>query len=288
MKKKPNIPPAPQVQMLPIASISDHPSLKYLPTLEEASYMAVADEAEDTPDGDWSRLVVSIRETGLIEPIKVIANPNGGWWCVDGRSRLAAVLVLNTSPEWHGMTEIAAIVVEDIDVEAIARETMSRRNVPSFVGAYLYCRQHQDVLCAAKRGGDRSKVPTGTLPTQDQAAEACAVRKETIVACIAALKHFREHPADCERDEPRILAGLMHPSRFVHAAAGRAATVGKERRPTSFVSWAPKWKSMVSNLRGWDQWAESDRENAKALLAKEAAEWPEGFKAIVTEILNPQ
>jgi len=126
------------------------------------------------------------------------------------------------------------------------------------------------------------------LLTQKQCAEACGVRNETIIACVAALKHFRDHPADRERDEPKILAGIMHPNRYVHAAAGRAATAGKDRRPTSFVSWAPKWKSMVSNLRGWEQWAEADRENAKALLAKEAAEWPEGFKAIVTEILNPQ
>lgn len=287
MKKTNPTPTAdqPRIEMIRLALIDDHPALKYLPTLESAAAMIMTDEENDGdgPSGDWNRLVASIEAVGLIEPLKAMAAPEGRWWCADGRSRLAALRKI------HGHEgDVPVIVVTEIDAETIARETLSRRQAPPYVAAYFMCRQNEEAMCAAKRGGDRSKFPKGNLITQELVSLTCGCRLETVNACVAALRHFREHPADRERDEPKILAGLMHPSRFIHAAAGREATGGKERRPTSFVSWAPKWKSMVSNLRGWDEWAEADRDNAKALLTKEAAEWPEGFRAVITEILNPQ
>jgi len=281
----------PSIIMIPLTEIDDAPSLSYIPTLETAAELLKRDPDDITSDDeyrpgeDWTRLLASVRQYGVMDPIKFL-RVGDRKQCVDGRSRLAAAKQVFVETGKGG--EIPAIEVTDIDPETLARETLSRRNVPGYVLAYLYCRQHQTALLQTKRGGDRSKLPGASLLTQEGAAKACGCRFETISACVAALRHFAGHPADRERDEPMILAGLMHPSRFIHAAAGRAATAGGPRRPTSFTSWAPKWKSMVSNLRGWDEWAEADRENAKALLTKEAAEWPEGFRAVITEILNPQ
>lgn len=262
-----------------LGDLSDWPELAAVPTLERA---AALDLEKEGPALDWATLTESLVEVGQLETLKVVKNPDGGWWVVDGRSRRGALESLAFGPDY-------TVRIEEVTAaraECIARDSMKRRMLPRWSLVYMECLSHADELLSRGRGRPRKGDITDDTMTQARLAERCHVQPSIISICISAIRHFRAHPADREKLEPKILSGLMAPDRVLPAVAGAAATKDKSRTPFSWKTASPHLSALTTNFRAWAKWSAGDRDNFRTVLAKEVQAWPAEVVAIITETLT--
>lgn len=267
---------------VPLENLCDLPELSAIPTLETA---AALDSEKEGAAGDWYRLCHNLKAAGIKEALKVVKMGDGKWGVADGRSRRAAAVTLLAEGDQR-FRALPCVEIPAADAESIAIDSLHRRMVPSYVIAYMACLKHEGQLTARRRGRPSKSIDMTDAVTQETIAAATGVAQSVVSSCVSALRHFADRPADRERDEQRIMAGLLDPARVIHAATGRAATEGQPRRPSSYTSWLPKLKSFNSTVRGFEAWPESERNNAAAVLSQAASEWPEAFRAILTEALT--
>ncbi len=260
----------------------DAPELAAVPTLPQAAAMDVDREG---PACDCERLHASIVKYGVLEDLKAVKQPDGRWAVYDGRSRRELAQAIYDAGNFHrGKVMVSEITAEQAAV--IVMESLSRRNVPDYVLAYLRCLEFEGQLVAKKRGRPAKTLDEKDAVSQQSLADSLSVSIGTVNACVAALRWFQDHPADREKDEPKILAGLLSPERVIHAATGREATADKPRKPSSYESWLPKAKSFTSTIRDFDKWTENARANAAAALTKEACEWSGTFRTVMENALH--
>lgn len=281
-KKAPKMPGSGIFSAL-LTDLVDAPDLAHVPTLKEAADM---DEERSGPFGDWFRLKSNIKSAGrLHEPLKVCAIEGGKWQVLDGRSRRAAAEELWIEGEKQ-FVRVPCLEVRPEDAESLVTQSLARRMVPVYVLAYLECLRHEGQLLARRRGRPSKQIPAGDIVGQTVIAESLDCARSVVSSCVTALRWFADHPADRERDEPRILAGLLDPERVIHAATGREATADQPRRPSSYESWLPKLKSMASTIRSFADWPVAGRQNAEAALKASVADWPLEFCDLLRDILE--
>ncbi len=260
----------------------DAPELAAVPTLPQAAAMDIDREG---PACDWERLYASIHKHGVLEDLKAVKQPDGRWAVYDGRSRREGAQQIYDKGNFHrGKVMVSEITAEQASV--IVMESLSRRNVPDYVLAYLRCLEFEGQLLAKKRGRPVKSLDEKDAVSQQSLADDLSVSVSVVNACVGALRWFQDHPADREKDEPKILAGLLSPERAIHAATGREATADKPRKPSSFESWLPKAKSFTSTIRDFDKWTERARANAADALTKEACEWSNFFRTVMANALS--
>jgi len=281
-KKAPKMPGSGIFQVL-LTDLVDAPDLAHVPTLKEAAAM---DDERSGPFGDWFRLKHNIKAAGrLHEPLKVCAIEGGKWQVLDGRSRRAAAEELWLEGEKQ-FVRVPCLAVRPEDAESLVTQSLARRMVPVYVLAYLECLRHEGQLLARRRGRPSKQIPADDIVGQSVIAETLDCARSVVSSCVSALRFFADHPADRERDEPRILAGLMDPERVIHAATGRAATAGQPRNPSSYETWWPKLRSMGSTIREFADWPVAARQNAAIMLKKSVADWPLEFCDLLRDVLE--
>lgn len=270
---------------IPRLDIADMPDLAAVPTLAQAAAMDDGG-GDEGPSRDWNALKASMKKAGrVIEPLKCVRGEDGKWLCADGRSRRAAADFL----AGEGDKRFDVLPVMEITAEqaaTIVHESLNRRQVPAYVNCYLRCLEFEGQLTARKRGRPSKAIKEDDRVTQDQIAAECHVSQSTVADCVTALRLYADHPADRGRDEQRILAGLLSPERAIHAIAGREATKGQSRRPSSYESWLPKLKSFTSTLRNFGEWTPGNRKNAVAALTTEVAGWPVEFCDVMRDAIE--
>jgi len=196
---------------LPVADLKDHPSLGHVTMLP-----ALADYFKDNHHGDTARadkalemrrdcdaVLISVKENGVLEPIKVIQNPDGGWWVVDGRHRLHAARAA-------GLETIPAEDVSDAGFESFITESvLGRRHLTKRARAHFYVLLHPEIFENRPFGRPKKiKSPqNGDFLTLPEMARRAGVSETLMVDVITNEKKFQESPELRAANQPGIWAG---------------------------------------------------------------------------------
>lgn len=260
-------------------------------------------------------LAESVARDGIKQPLTVCRRPEGGWWVIDGCTRLAAARAAGLAEApCHEIAANDETVEDEIYIANLVRTSAS---CGMRILRYLE-RHHDQVLAAAisnaepaKSGAAGGRGNKGCLSEAAFSAVAIAERlkvsREDARAAIELLRCRAEgrivealdrgirqmRPATDEEREGveeayrRVLDGTP-PRRWLPAAKGHAATEGKAKAPTNHASLLRR--AMIGLGTALAHWDEMDIETQRVVMRK----WrefvgtlPEDLKMIARKALSP-
>lgn len=262
---------------VPLSTLSDWPELAALPTLDQAAAMDPESEAA----AQWSGLTTSLREHGQIERLRVVPNPAGGWWVVEGRSRRAGIAKVTTREPDACMVKVEEVAPEVAAV--IAVESLRRRMVKGETTCYLRCLAHADELLSRGRGRPKKGEIKDDSVTQAKLAEDCRVSSDVVSKCLKAIRYFRDHPEARAAVEPKIMAGITSITTWEPAVEG-LKNKGTARPAAQYhMNAAKSWRGWVARFDAWAKWPAAQREETLALVRAEAVHLPGEICAALKE-----
>lgn len=283
---------------LPTAQLAMHPVLDRVMLVPDAS-IALLDQKGDKQDQDnaddlatdWSAWIEEIRENGILEPLRVVAEGDQ-LLVIEGRHRLQAAQEI-------GMTHVPCILVEIADLLKYAEGTVrGRRHWTKSQRAYFAVLMHPEVAAEGRNGGDRKSVRTecGLIDGQPSAfsAEGLATRYgvgsrmiELAISLYRGLEKYTHHRAKYEsrlwggKGLPGLCQGLAAET---HPVSPTGPGIPIERHPISKLT--KIWTSERAHAANWGKAEESVRLNLAADLRNESAKLPGDYLEWKLEILE--
>lgn len=244
-------------------------------------------------EADHEALLASVRESGIIEPLKVCAIEPGDetpralgveWWIVDGRNRWMAATVLK-------LEKVPVIVVPASEAPAIIAATVAgRRHYSKGATAYLACLLNPEVALESS-AGRKSRTECGNSFPALAAKFSVSLRLIEQAAELFRLlegdgKPFRED-AEANIWAGCGLGGVKAGVDFL-IANGKAADAGKP--DAASIARAAAWQAFrgatakVSDLwKRWDALDAEQRETVKAGVKGWLGEAPAEVRALIAE-----
>jgi hypothetical protein len=251
-------------------------------------------------EADHEALLASVRESGIIEPLKVCliedeTKPLGvDWWIVDGRNRWMAAQFLK-------LPSVPVMAVPACEAPAIIAATVAgRRHYSKGATAYLACLLNPEVAleggkrqkAALKQGPSRTECGTGEITPEILAAKFSVSLR--LMEQAAELFRLLEGDGKPFRDDAEAniwagcgLGGVKAGVDFL-IANGKAADTSKPD-PAS-IARAAAWQAFrgastkVSDLwKRWDALDAEQRETVKAGVKSWLGEAPEEVRALIAE-----
>ncbi len=241
-------------------------------------------EAAAGETAEWESFCADVRMRGVQEPVRYIIRA-GKILIVDGRHRWQAALL-------GELTRIPGIqVTEEEAVQIILGSVAHRRHMSKETVAYMAVLMYPQ-LAAVTRGGARQTAenavcPPGTVTRQSVATQVgCSLR--LIEEACATYKVLAEKPAARKKLEPLVIGGIIGLGAARAGAAGGDAGTNDngDRRPSSFASMSRTFRSLTSQVRGYETWEPADREEAVKFITQRATEWPAQFIADLVTALQ--
>jgi hypothetical protein len=244
-------------------------------------------------EADHEALLASVRESGIIEPLKVCliedeTKPLGvDWWIVDGRNRWMAAQFLK-------LPSVPVMAVPACEAPAIIAATVAgRRHYSKGATAYLACLLNPEF---ALEGGKRQKTGQPSAFSAEGLAAKYSVSTRVLEQA-AELFRLLEGDGKPFRDDAEAniwagcgLGGVKAGVDFL-IANGKAADTSKPD-PAS-IARAAAWQAFrgastkVSDLwKRWDALDAEQRETVKAGVKSWLGEAPEEVRALISETSN--
>lgn len=258
----------------PLCDLRPHPLLAAVPVLDD-----------DSPE--FRRLVDSVREHGLIDPLKITACGQ----IVDGRHRARALRQIDADASaW-------CLVVPDERAAELALETLTARRhlvtkgqlayvaFPLIAPAYEGLRaRHSDRLRTGISG-------TGHELTVADLAAQVGVSEDEFARAAKLHRIFTERPGLRDEWEPKIMCsespvGL---GAVIAGIAGAAATRGTPRGPTrntALARWDVSWTELGRHARSWERWTSEQRDHAAAQVRDTVATLPDPLLDVLRDALR--
>lgn len=257
---------------IPISHLSVHPAV------------TLAWEMPDDHPGFLS-LVESIKEQGLLEPLKITAAKQ----VVDGRHRLRACRAA-------GFESVECIVVPDDRVGEIAvatlfeRRHMVTRGQLAYAAYPLFAAGHRELQRRnaelIKRGAQPGESSTGSV---EGYASAVGVSRDLFLQAARLHELFDADPELRAEWEPKIMAPEM-PIGLGAAIAGirgQETSVGRTpQRNSALHNWEVAWRNITRPAGRWNRWTEQEREYATTVLRDEFAKLPDPVLDAVRDALR--
>lgn len=268
---------------------------------------------------DVAAICASVRELGRIrEPLEVCAKARGGWWVIDGCTRLEGA-------RQAGLERVPCRVVEMAE-EAIPDEVylsnMTRTRFGTGMRVMRYLEKHKkEVLetavrnaCLERRGaqGGRGHIAdvADTRFTAKVIAERLRVSNKDVLSGIELLRCMADNkrvnaaapgirvyePLDdgereaLERTYSEVLAGDTPLRRWVAGMSGRIATEGKVKAPDDYAAIAKRCSTgLRTAFQNWHlaKWHSSgERDQVEAIIADMLRYLPDCGRAAVLEQIS--
>lgn len=252
------------------------------------SHLSVHDAvslAWEMPDSDprFASLVESVREHGLIEPLKVTADGK----VVDGRHRLRAARAA-------GLESVECQVVPDHSVGEIAMATLcERRHLVTrgqlaYAAYPLFSRAHKE-LRERKATAMRSGVHQPEEETVEGYAARVGVSRDTFLQAARLHELFDADPELKREWEPKVMAseepiGL---GACIAGIRGQETSVGRTpQRNSALHNWEVAWRNITRPAGRWNRWTEEEREYATGVLREQFSKLPEPVLDAVRDALR--
>ncbi len=239
-------------------------------------------------DSRYLRIVESIRESGILDPLKVTA----GGEIIDGRHRWRAAKKL-------GLETVPCVQVDESRAAEIAMETrIARRHLltPSQLAWEMYplfARRHAEAVQANRTLLRRGNALAGSnSPSVEEIAGSLGVGKTLFKYAADLHRTFAADPALREEWEPRIMceAEPIALGAVIAGIAGRRATAGKTpvqvHRNTSLHRWDHSWGVLQKDGPAWERWSEDEREHATSVVRETIEALPDSVLDVITNTLR--
>ena len=256
------------IYSFPVTWLANHPILDRVSLVAESAGLLTEyhhgdperrERASDLRD-DWAAWVQEIRDHGVLEPLKVVKNPDheGRYLVIDGRHRLQAA-------RDAGKKEVPCVIVHEGDIHAhMEGSVIARRHWTKSMLAYFALLLHPEVAVENRHGGDRKAIKSQKmrldLTTREELAERYRVSPRLMDDAIWIYRQLDEHPDLRPRIEPSLWAGVPL-MRLRLGIEGATATLDQPRRPASpdSASWGKYVNGLRTRLVLWESWTEEQR-----------------------------
>lgn len=256
------------IYSFPVTWLANHPILDRVSLVAESAgllteYHHGDPERRERASGlrdDWAAWVQEIRDHGVLEPLKVVKNPDheGSYLVIDGRHRLQAA-------RDAGKKEVPCVIVHEGDIHAhMEGSVIARRHWTKSMLAYFCVLLHPEVAADNVNGGDRRSISAQKMRfdpmSREMLAERFGVSLRLLVEAIWIYRQLDEHPDLRPRIEPSLWAGVPL-MRLRLGIEGATATLDKPRRPASpdSASWGKYLNGLRTRLVLWESWTEEQR-----------------------------
>lgn len=271
-------------------------------------------EAYSASGGDRAALSNSVGEAGILSPIAVVPDGDGGGWLViDGIGRLDALRAAGAAETDAQVFDLGDLSVAEF---VVSKNSMTRKvTTGSRVMAYLKCHE-REVLAAADpkkytarplngRGRRVNAVSCETALNDKgwnakEIAERIGVSKNDVLAGVELLKATAETPEggtyideaeeyarlDLAETVEAVLRGETPIRRWKAAAGGRASKTGG-RAAADYAAIA--WRTVKSWRGVWENWQTVPMEARAGILREFRAALgvlPEDFLAVIGDALG--
>lgn len=257
---------------IPISHLTVHPAV------------ALAWEMPDSHPG-FQSLVESIKEQGLLEPLKVTSANQ----VVDGRHRLRASRAA-------GFETVECIVVSDDRVGEIAvatlfeRRHMVTRGQLAYAAYPLFAAGHRELqrrnVDLIRRGAQPGESSTGSVESY---ASTVGVSRDLFLQAARLHELFDADPALKTEWEPKIMAPEMPIGlgACIAGIRGQETSVGRTpQRNSALHNWEVAWRNITRPAGRWNRWTEQEREYATGVLREQFAKLPEPVLDAVRDALR--
>lgn len=100
------------------------------PSIEDVQIHPVAEMFPEITGDDFAEFARDIKEHGLREPICLMREKDGSWWCIDGRNRLRVCKAHKIAPKWREWSGVGSLT------EYVVSLNMARRHLDASQRAY--------------------------------------------------------------------------------------------------------------------------------------------------------
>jgi hypothetical protein len=256
--------------------------------LAQGKGRAAHKEAAEQLRREFHGVAESILANGIREKLKVVPNPAGGYWIVDGRHRW-------TIATQYDLETVPCEVVAESDVVAIIMDGVQHRQMSKGARAYLAVLMHPEV---AKDAKDRQKAGTPSAFSAEGIAATAGVSPRLMEDAISLYRTFATRGDIREKFEPAIWVGAglaklragiegfkktgTEPDEEPETDEQAKARIAEERVQTV----QGKWVEIKSALKFWHK---MKPESQKDIIRHAAAcifETPEDFRRELIEALK--
>ena len=285
-----------EVLSMPVSWLSNHPILDRVCLVSEAADQLREyhhgdperqERASDLRD-DWAAWVQDIRDNGVLEPLKVVKDPDqegNKYLVIDGRHRLQAA-------RDAGKKEVPCVIVHEEDIHAhMEGSVIARRHWSKSMLAYFCVLLHPDLTVENTRGGDRKTIKPQKMRfdpmTREMLAERFGVSLRLLEDAIWIYRELDKHPGLRPRIEPSLWAGVPL-MRLRLGIEGATATIDQPRRPASpdSASWSKYVNGLRTRLDAWPSWSEEQRIRFAGDWRKLASNLPDDARRVMLEALT--
>lgn len=282
-----------KVTLIDAADLALHPQLSSLAIVADtAKYFATNHHGDEQRKGwaeelsaSWQALVESIREHGVLEPLRVLLEDaeNGKYLIVDGRHRFRAGLEA-------GLTQFPCRVEEEDDAGVLVfRNLFNRNHFADSARAYAAVVLHPAVL-DTPRGRPTKRVDSifGLIPsgivTAESLAKTAGVSADMITRAKDIFRAFEKSETLRARLEPSIWAGASLGA-IMAGIAGATATAGAPRAASNPHSVERVFGTLRRQLLDFESWDVAARESFETSARELAAAIPAGAVEILRSAL---
>lgn len=305
--------------VIPLAALAPHPSLARVGMVPDLiAREAKLGKAQGKSRGDHQDAAVSltaemasrlddISRRGIMDPLKVVANPKGGWLIADGRHRWEYARTLAgqsfADPAREAIARgfetagVPCVEIPESEVPSTILSSVNRRHYSKGALAYLAVLIRPEVATEAKRGRPGIKSPAaGDLITAESLAAQAGVAVSTLEYAIRLYKIFSEREDLRLKYEPGIWVGNAldrvwsgvegdikgplppdgaEPGDMDHSPAEE----GYRRFLQRIMALEISWKS-------WDKMHPQRQEDAATVIASRFKNAPEAVRAAIVKTLT--
>lgn len=224
---------------------------------------------------EYTAFKEGIRTQGIQDPLKVVKNPDGSYWIVDGRNR------------WDSHKDVAAedkplacVEIPETDVRQVILTAMIRRHMTKQARALMAVQIHPEVAQEAKAG--RPKQGAEYPINQPALAAIVGVSLETMKeACLFWREIALENKTKREERISQVLGGIS----FDQVRDGKPGeeTKGKPReaeKPALLL--LRNANSMIRQWPSWDALTPEARVNTTEKMAEAMRQAPREIREAVT------
>jgi len=223
----------------------------------------------------------SIRQRGIKVPLKIIANPAGGYWIADGRHRWTIALA-------EGMDTVPCELIEEDDVVGTIMDGVQHRHLSKGGRAYLAVLMHPEV---AKDSRERQKAGTPSAFSAEGIAKESGVSPRLIEDAIAIYRQFEKRGDIREIYEDgiwvgqglaKIRAGIegylktgIEPDEEPETDEQARKRITQERLETAMSNWT----RITTSLKHWETIPAAGRREIIKVVADTIREAPDDFRS---------
>jgi hypothetical protein len=240
---------------------------------------------------EWTAFLIDIQDNGIRHPLQITADH----LVVDGETRRQAALSL-------GLPEVPVVVVSEDEIgTVVVRELGFRRNLTKSAIAYLAYPLHKRVHDESihrqqtnlKKGSELPSLlsrRSGKIRGFEEVFVQLGFSRPLFFQAQEVHELFADDPSYKALMEPKILSGDAGLGAVIAGYAGRAATLGKERRDPRPAD------LMLKSMSSWSAWGRyweaidsEQRDRVRTHLRKQCAELPVDLRAeLVSELRRLQ